>query len=106
MSFAFNTIMALNYLNYLLGVISQPNLICSFIYNVRVCIYIYKTLSPKQNIIKLNYIMLSICPYSMFFVYARGDKLIFTEGYFNMAAIKGPVVTVRLYKHYYSLTYC
>ncbi len=37
----------------------------------------------------------------------RGVKLIFTEGHFNiMAAIKGPVVTVRLYKYYYSLTYC
>ncbi len=39
--------------------------------------------------------------------YVRGVKLIFTEGHFNiMAAIKGPVVTVRLYKRYHSLTYC
>ncbi len=36
-----------------------------------------------------------------------GVKLIFTEGHFNiMAATKGPVVTVRLYKRYHSLTYC
>ncbi len=31
-----------------------------------------------------------------------GVKLIFTEGHFNiMAATKGPVVTVRLYKQSY-----
>jgi len=37
----------------------------------------------------------------------RGVKHISTEGHFNiMAAIKGPVETIRLYKCYYSLTYC
>ncbi len=44
---------------------------------------------------------------SAYIAYSRGVKLISTEGHFNiMAAIKGLAKTIRLYKCYYSLTYC